>query len=393
MRLLFIAFMFFPFAVHPGTVKEYVSEIEQHQLELNEIKQRLQKNRSEVKKLSSREANLVTKLKRIDENITLVNNYIKKLTETEKAVSLDIDSIKADLKTTSTSLADKKEMLRQRVRNIYIKGRYDHLDIVLGSNSFTGFLKRNSFFKRIADNDRALIDRIFDQKRRIEDKKRQLERRFNEVHALKEEKGKEQQLFSSQKKKRTTLLKEVTGKKQTYIELARELEEKQREMNSIIEVLEAARKKALADEARARRQPKGKDLAGLQGRLPWPVEGKIIKKFGTNVHPVYKTKTINNGIDIKASEGEQVTTVAEGEVMYIGQIGGFGNFLIVGHGGGYYSLYANLASIAVKKGDTVTMGGTIGIAGDTGSFEGTKLHFELRKERQVLDPTKWLSKK
>jgi len=123
------------------------------------------------------------------------------------------------------------------------------------------------------------------------------------------------------------------------------------------------------------------------------VEGKIIKKFGTNVHPVYKTKTINNGIDIKASEGEQVTTVAEGEVMYIGQIGGFGNFLIVGHGGGYYSLYANLASIAVKKGDTVTMGGTIGIAGDTGSFEGTKLHFELRKERQVLDPTKWLSKK
>jgi len=200
MRLLFIAFMFFPFAVHPGTVKEYVSEIEQHQLELNEIKQRLQKNRSEVKKLSSREANLVTKLKRIDENITLVNNYIKKLTETEKAVSLDIDSIKADLKTTSTSLADKKEMLRQRVRNIYIKGRYDHLDIVLGSNSFTGFLKRNSFFKRIADNDRALIDRIFDQKRRIEDKKRQLERRFNEVHALKEEKGKEQQLFSSQKK-------------------------------------------------------------------------------------------------------------------------------------------------------------------------------------------------
>jgi murein hydrolase activator len=174
--------------------------------------------------------------------------------------------------------------------------------------------------------------------------------------------------------------------------MVKELETRQKEINKIIEILEIARENALKAKKHDRLADLG-DFGKLKGRLPWPANGKILRPFGTNVHPVYKTKTINNGIDIEVEAGDKIRSVAQGEVLYTGQASGFGNFVIIGHGNGFYSLYANLSSILVKKGQSVDIGKDIGIAGDTGSFDGVKLHFEIRQQRQILNPGEWLGKR
>src|SRR5512137_1013003 len=96
--------------------------------------------------------------------------------------------------------------------------------------------------------------------------------------------------------------------------LVEDLEKRQEQINQIVAALESARKARKEAQRRKTALPEADTFSGLKGRLPWPLKGKIVKKFGTIVHPVYGTKTINNGIDISARAGDRVVSVAGGEV-------------------------------------------------------------------------------
>jgi septal ring factor EnvC (AmiA/AmiB activator) len=130
-----------------------------------------------------------------------------------------------------------------------------------------------------------------------------------------------------------------------------------------------------------------------KGRLPWPVEGAIVKEFGKIVHPVYKTVTMSIGVDIGTGRGERVECVASGKVEYVGWMRGYGQFVIVNHPGGYLTIYAHLDSIMVAKDKDVATGEALGTVGETGSLDGAKLHFQVRKSSDPLNPREWLEKR
>jgi len=376
------------FAKPPGA--RFSRDISRQQKTLSTIREDLKKKRLEIKKLSSNESKVIGRLSKISETLTLVHNYLGKLSETETALHTEIDSIKISLGKTTQSLKEKKASLRHRVKTIYTRGRLDNIDLLLGASSFSDFLTRYSYFRRITENDKHLIQRIFSQQQKISTEKTFLEERLAEVLEVATEKQKENKKFKSQRSRQKRLLKKVKGKKKTFLKLAALLQKREKEINKIIEVLELARKRAL--ETDRKRVAALGSFAALKGIMPWPLKGRIIRRFGINVNKKYLSKTKNNGIDIRAALGQTVQAVANGIVAYTGQMGGLGNFLILQHKGGYYTLYGNLSSISVETGEKIGVGEMIGIAGETGSFEGKKLHFEVRKERKVLDPAKWLSK-
>jgi septal ring factor EnvC (AmiA/AmiB activator) len=388
-RRLFLALSLFLFT--RGTTQDYGAKITDNKAELDRIRKKLDESRAEISRLEHRETNLVTRLKKLDNNLTLVNNFIEKLSEAESDLQTGIDSIKVDLDSTVKSLEERKAYLKRRVRNIYTKGRYDDFDIIFGSRSFMDFVRRNSFFRRIAENDRRLIDAIFKEQTRIEAQKLELEHRLVEVQDIKAEKNTEQKKYRKQKRQRGRVLRKVKSEKKTYLSLVEDLEKRQAAVNRIIKALETARVRSLEAE-RLKGLDRFGDFTALKGGLPWPARGSVIRKFGINVHPKYKTKTVNNGIDIRVREGDPITAVASGEVAYLGQMSGLGNFVVLGHGKGYYTLYGNLASVLVKKGARIALGDKVGTGGDTGSFEGTKLHFEVRRKHDILDPAQWLAK-
>jgi septal ring factor EnvC (AmiA/AmiB activator) len=367
-------------------------DIEARKGELEEIKREIEQNRQEIEKLEDKEADLATRLQKIEDNITMVGTYIRKLNDQEKALEKDMDSIKTNLGRTTTSLAKRKAMLRKRIRRIYIQGRYDPLDVVFSAQSFSDFIRRYTFFKYLADNDQQLISSVFNEQRSIERSKKTLEDRIADIQAVMAEKSSEQKKLSDQRKTREKILQQVKGRKDTYLKLAEDLEKRKEEINKIIEALEEARRKSLETTRRDRLADFG-DFGKLKGRLPWPVQGKVIRKFGKNMHPVYHTITINNGIDVEVQPGVAIQAVASGEVLYTGSMSSFGNFVIIGHSSGFYTLYANLSFIGVKKGDKVEAGGSLGLSGDTGSLEGAKLHFEIRQQRQIFNPSDWLAKR
>ncbi len=131
----------------------------------------------------------------------------------------------------------------------------------------------------------------------------------------------------------------------------------------------------------------------MQGKLPWPVEdGFISKAFGRQKHPTLRNLEItNNGIDIRTDENEQVHAIYEGVVAGIQYIPGHENTVIIQHGD-YYTVYSNLASTSLKKGDTVKGRQAIGTVSTNAITGTTELHFELWRQKERLNPGVWIKK-
>jgi len=132
------------------------------------------------------------------------------------------------------------------------------------------------------------------------------------------------------------------------------------------------------------------EFAALAGRLDWPVAGPVLRPFGRSVHPEFKTVTVHNGITIAAPLGTPVTAVAGGIVAFVDRLPGYGQCVILDHGGGYYSLYAHAASVAVVRGAGVSRGQVVAVVGEPEGGGRPQLYFEIRRGRTPLDPQQWL---
>jgi septal ring factor EnvC (AmiA/AmiB activator) len=130
-------------------------------------------------------------------------------------------------------------------------------------------------------------------------------------------------------------------------------------------------------------------LARQKGRLPWPLRGKLLARFGA-AKAGGKLKW--NGLWIAASEGAPVRAVANGRVAYVGHMQRFGLLAVVEHGDGYYTLYGHNAEVSKNPGDKVRAGDVLGRAGSSGGHEESGLYFELRKGSQPVNPLDWLTR-
>ena len=136
------------------------------------------------------------------------------------------------------------------------------------------------------------------------------------------------------------------------------------------------------------------DLAGLRGRLPWPVDGggrsAVLERFGEVVNPRYGTRTLQHGVVLDAPAGTPIRAVAPGRVVFRDWYKGFGLSLVIDHGHGFLSVSAHARELFVSPGDPVEAGQVVGAVGDTGSLEGPRLYFQLQRDGEPVDPLRWL---
>jgi murein DD-endopeptidase MepM/ murein hydrolase activator NlpD len=135
---------------------------------------------------------------------------------------------------------------------------------------------------------------------------------------------------------------------------------------------------------------KGLHFASARGKLSWPTRGDLLSSFGRQEHPRYHTFTFNKGIDIGAPIGNDIKAVFEGIVLFSDWFRGYGKMAIIDHGQGFFTLYAHASELLVKVGDKVSPRQVIGRVGDSGSPEGSRLHFEIRQNGKPVDPLQWL---
>jgi septal ring factor EnvC (AmiA/AmiB activator) len=135
------------------------------------------------------------------------------------------------------------------------------------------------------------------------------------------------------------------------------------------------------------------DVHTFRGLLDWPAEGPVSARFGTVVHPRFKTEVPHPGLDIDAPEGRAFRSVFDGRIAYAAPLTGYGLTVVVEHGNGVVSIYAHASVLVVAAGESVTRGQELGRVGDSGSLRGPYLYFELRDGGRPADPMTWLRRR
>jgi len=261
------------------------------------------------------------------------------------------------------------------------------MELLLSSRTFSEGSLRVKYWNLIAEQDRRITEEIRRLNIELEKERGERGKDLRELQIVSEDAKKEETQRKEEKREREKILSQTQKEKRVHTKASEELQKVAQDLEKLINELEKKKPKKET-------YPSGlHPFKAIQGKLPWPVKGKVISSFGLKKHPIYKTSTQNNGIDIQAPIGEPVYTIGQGKVVYADRFMGYGKILLIDHGGGYYTLYGHLSDYSVMLNDAVEEGEQIGWVGDTGSLEGSKLHFEFRKEGKPVDPLLWLKKK
>jgi septal ring factor EnvC (AmiA/AmiB activator) len=238
------------------------------------------------------------------------------------------------------------------------------------------------YISRLAREDAEKMRLFLEDQRLLEEAKAELVVQTEAMLRMRTELEDTTRALASRRASREALLGEVYARQEMAGSLAHELEVAREELGKLVESL-AAGEPGTVDTVHL-------PMRMFQGEIGWPVEGEIEARFGTQLHPRFKTVTVRNGIDVMAPSGTSVAAVYEGQVVYASWFQGYGKLLILQHPGNVHSLYGYLADFQVGVGDRVARGEPIAWVGDTGSLEGPRLYFEIRAEGRPEDPEKWL---
>ena len=282
-----------------------------------------------------------------------------------------------------------------RAIQVYKKGTLSEIEKVLSSTSWRQAVYRTKYQKIISQIDRQHKKQIRSLLMNIGKKKLNIEAILRKGISLKTERKKQMADLRVKHRQKNRELEKIRNSK---TELAQYITQKEEGVKQLEELIGKIKDdKAKADRAeRIRRQRealKTKSFSSLKGQLSWPASGKVISKFGRKWNSELKTTTNNTGIDIKGKPGTPISAVMGGIVTTITFIRGYGNIIIIDHGGDFFTIYSHVTKIQTNVDSEVRAGDILAYMGDSGSINGAKLHFEIWGKDQKLDPEKWLVKK
>lgn len=277
--------------------------------------------------------------------------------------------------------------MAQRLREMYKRGRRGDLQILFASESFPQAVKRLRYLSRIAQQDKKDYEAIKSDRRRVKRVAKLQKTQYDHQRTLLKAKRTSQDRLKRRAEDREQELQKLKKDRTTWLAGIRRTEEEMAESEEKIgEYIKEIQKRQYLVELPPF------DFIGKKGDLSKPVDGKILVRFGRVQDPELKTWTFNRGINIGAAEGTDVLSIAPAEVVLVDWFPGYGQFILLRHPGGYYSLYGHLLSVQVNQGQLIAEGAVLGLTGSTGRVDGvTQLHFEIMKGEDPMDPLEWLA--
>jgi len=373
-----------PFSAQAGQKSEAQidSVIQSRKIELDKIKEQLVQKQKNLQNLEKQERNQLEKLNALDDELNLNNQLLAKINRQLADYKRQLDVSEGKLKANKNELAIRQRLMDARLIWMYKRTVTSPAFSILGAKDLLQGVRRAYYYSLLNRYDKNMLAQIKKLNTQVANDQAEIMKKQALVQELQIDKQNQLEIAKNQQKNWKNLLGQVRKQKESQKQSIQDLLETQTKISGIIADLNQKRK-AITPEETA-------NFEKLKGKLIWPVEGKILQSFGRVVDNRYSTSVLNAGIDIGASKGASIAAAAAGEIAHIAWLRGYGSFIIIDHGGGFYTLYAHLDEISVELGQTVMMGDKIGTVGESGSLSGPRLHFELRKGKEQLDPEVWL---
>lgn len=368
--------------------------------ELKGVKQEIRAKKQLISKTRKVEAVVSTELQEINRNLVQKESDLGRLDRDLKGVESSLSRTGSEILRVTDEANRKKQEIERRLASLYKAGELGALRMFFSAESFPQMAENIRYMRSILENDKKIFAE-YDQKIvELRKLKVDLERDAAKKAHIKEGIAAKKLEIEQEKSKKAAYLVKVRQDRSSYEKSLKELQANAARLQTMMERLEALSRRKLS----ARHEKRGSKLkplaelppvpdrgfASQKGRMSLPVRGEIVETYGKHKHPDFDSYTFSKGLSISAGTGSDIKSIYDGSVIFADYFKGFGNMIIIDHGGGYFSLYAHAARILKKVGAEIARNETVATVGDTDSSRGPMLYFEIRHQGKPVDPAGWV---
>lgn len=345
--------------------------------QLADLQQQAEEQQAKTNEASAKVESVSERLRQIQEELRVATAEYKDVKGQLDSVEDKISDNTELLQKTEADLKVKNKKLQQRVRDIYINGQISYVDVLFGAKDFADLMTRMDVLKRIIKHDYDLIMKVKEEKTTVENTRAQLEKDKAEAEVLVADAQAKKAKVEDKESEQQVLLDQAIYDRDTSERMYEEIMAASQEVANMI-------RRSQMSSAGYSGAPAG------AGGMIWPISGPITSEFGWRTHPIFGTARFHSGLDIGGDYGMPIYAAASGTVIYAGWISGYGNAVIIDHGGGVTTLYGHNDSLNVSEGENVAQGQVIAMCGSTGNSTGPHCHFEVRENGEPVSPYGYL---
>jgi len=373
---------------------------------LEQLQSRIESLKKELDSTQEAHSEAADALKKSELSISDANRKLFELSQQQKTNRTALQSLQREKSSLSDTIQRQQQLLGKQLYQQYLNGQHSYAQVVLTQHDPSAVARELHYFSYVARARADLINSLKKNLDRVATLNEQTSTALQQISDLKSEQEKQRKQLESEKSDRKSVLDKLATQIKAQRGEISKLRRDEKRLSDLVErlariipaqpkpqklakprqdsgqKLDAGQKnEAIPTEAFS-----GSGFATLKGKLHLPVRGNVVNRFGA----MREDSGISwKGLFIKAGEGEDVKSIADGRVVFADWLRGFGNLMIIDHGGGFMSLYGNNQALLRRVGDAVAAGDSIASVGNSGGNEAPGLYFELRHQSKPFDPLNW----
>jgi murein DD-endopeptidase MepM/ murein hydrolase activator NlpD len=331
------------------------------------IKRQMRGAQERINNLRGQRSSVLQEIELLDAESDRLNNELKQANHIMHVKQEKLAASKQKLADLENELVRRKALVAERMDATYMQGELTYLDLVFNADNFREFMNRAFYLNLIFEKDKELILSVKEEKVQVDEERQKLDRAVAEIAVGRQKLTEQESEIAEVRKEKAILVRTI---EHDEILAEREYKELQEESRRITQFLSTS-----------------SGYSGKwAGRFMQPVPGRIGSGFGPRLHPISHKYQMHYGVDIGAAYGTPIRAAGDGKVVLVGYQRGYGNHLIIDHGGGVATHYAHCSRFAVSAGDIVKAGQVIAYVGSTGYSTGPHLHFEVLVHGVAVNP-------
>lgn len=350
--------------------------------QLDAIQAEITALRAEANKLAAEENSITSQLAQFDLEYQAKTHEIELLRLKQQQTESDILQLQGKFQVMDSELKQQKEYLAFRLVEVYKLGKLNYLKLMLQANNAGDMLRGYRYITFLAKDDNRRVRDYRESIHEMAATQTNLRAESQNLATLRLDSEEAYRALEQTRSEKLKLLTSIRDRKDLHTNAMTELKIAATQLQRFFTKMDPVQEPELT--------PAEGSIVKYKGTLSWPVRGKVVREYGTQVHPVFRTKTVSNGIEIAASEGTDVRAVFGGKIVFSEMFKGYGQAIIISHPDGYYTMYAHNSELLAQRGDTVERGQIIARVGFTGALSEPSLYFEIREKDKPVNPFLWL---
>jgi len=373
-------------------------ELENANSESDDLKSGLEDTQKAIDSLSKKKSNMESYVKELDEQLNTILDKIKEIGQQIEEKEEEIEQTTKELEQAQKDEEEQYDAMKKRIKFMYENGNVAYIEMILQSKSLSQLLNAAEYIQKISEYDRDMLDEYKQTIEFIALAKEKLETEKVELADLKTQTETKQAEVSNLIDTKSTQIAKYESDILSAKELEDDYEADIKAQNAVIVALEASVaskkaeiKKLLEAEKQANTNPQTNvnittTYDGGTFTWPCPASKTISSEYGNRLHPILNVNKFHNGIDIAAATGSSILAAYKGTVVGAGYNSSMGNYVMIDHGDGLYTIYMHASALYVSTGQNVSKGDTIAAVGSTGRSTGPHLHFGVRLNGSYVNP-------